>query len=203
MWNTKSLHNGLLLFVACAVCGAGCDQAFQQAAVPETMLTASNVRAERRAFDGAPPVVAHPPLTGKCITCHTAKGTEVPTRGFAPANPHLKTPAEGFTTNCRQCHVFALTEKTFVQNAFVGLPQDLRRGERLFEGAPPIIPHAVYMRENCAACHGGLAARPEIVCDHLDRTNCSQCHLQRVTSPDDIAFAVESKENLPDASEIK
>jgi len=102
---------------------------------------------------------------------------ELPGRGYAPANPHLGTPKSNYTTRCRQCHVFAATTKVFVDNQFAGIAQDLRHGDRMYSGAPPVIPHRIVMRENCSACHSGPAARPEIRCTHPERTNCRQCHL--------------------------
>jgi len=46
------------------------------------------VRAKRRAYDGAPPVVPHESFGLACKTCHTAEGKIVPTIGLAPANPN-------------------------------------------------------------------------------------------------------------------
>jgi cytochrome c-type protein NapB len=34
------------------------------------------------------------------------------------------------------------------------------------------------MRENCAACHAGPAAREEIRTSHPERTRCRQCHVE-------------------------
>ena len=50
--------------------------------------------------------------------------------------------------------------------------------ERLAAGSPPVMPHPVFMRESCAACHAGPSARAEIRCTHETRTNCRQCHLE-------------------------
>lgn len=135
------------------------------------------VRAKRRAFDGAPPVIPHAPLGADCTRCHTATGKRVPPLGIAPANPHLGNPRAGAFKNCRQCHVFNLTPTLFVKNTFRGIPQRLTPGPRAFAGAPPVIPHAIFLRENCRACHSGPAARREILCTHAERANCRQCHL--------------------------
>ena len=74
-----------------------------------------------------------------------------------------------------------VSDDVFRENSFAGLPQDLRRGERAHEHAPPVMPHAVFMRENCAACHTGEAARAEIRCSHPERLQCVQCHVPAVT----------------------
>jgi len=139
--------------------------------------TSALARAERRAYDGAPPVIPHVAFGSPCTQCHTAQGAEVPGVGFAPASPHRDTPGIGEVANCRQCHVFRRTDEIFVASSFEGLPQDLEPGDRLFAGAPPVIPHPVFLRENCLACHTGPAAREEIRCTHPERVNCRQCHV--------------------------
>lgn len=144
-------------------------------------VTPTVERAERRAFDGAPPVVPHKPLKADCITCHTVSGKQVPQMGFAPANPHSNTTMTGSTQNCRQCHVFRWTDEEFVESMFVGIPQTITNGSRAYPGAPPMIPHSELMRQNCLACHAGPSARKEIVCSHTTRTNCQQCHLFKAT----------------------
>ncbi len=48
--------------------------------------------------------------------------------------------------------------------------------------APPVIPHQLLMRENCAACHTGPAAREEIRCTHPERVRCAQCHVEATTT---------------------
>jgi cytochrome c-type protein NapB len=138
------------------------------------------VRAGRRAYDGAPPVIPHQPLGGACTTCHTGTARAVPGIGTAPPNPHLQTAGLSESSNCRQCHVFQRTMETLVASDFQPLPQHLRKGDRLDAYAPPVIPHGVFMREDCAACHGGVAARPEIRCTHPERLNCVQCHVPQV-----------------------
>jgi hypothetical protein len=76
------------------------------------VAAASKVRAARRAYDGAPPVIPHPPLSGTCTTCHGSAAVEVPGVGLAPPNPHLKTPGLSEKSRCRQCHVFTATGST-------------------------------------------------------------------------------------------
>lgn len=168
---------------ALAMIPTGCGRFSLGGAAPylsgPTQMTSSMVRAQRRAYDGAPPVVPHSRLGAACTACHTASGKEVPGQGFAPANPHLETDVAGRIANCTQCHVFAETSELFAENAFQGLRQDLRKGDRLYADAPPVIPHQTFMRENCSACHDGPAARPEIRCSHAERLNCVQCHVHR------------------------
>jgi cytochrome c-type protein NapB len=104
-----------------------------------------------------------------------------PDRGFAPANPHEGTRFGESVENCTQCHVFRRTEQSLTNSDFEGLRTGSFRGDRLYPGAPPIIPHSTLMRENCLACHSGPAARPEIICSHPDRRNCVQCHVRQRT----------------------
>ena len=143
-----------------------------------TALTPTAVRASRRAFDGAPPVIPHEPLGPACATCHSDLGKPVPGMGFAPANPHAGVSYAGALQNCRQCHVSQAADNSFAATNFTGLRQAVRGGERLFPTAPPVIPHRVFMRENCLSCHDGPGARPEIRCTHPDRVNCRQCHVE-------------------------
>ncbi len=135
------------------------------------------VRSKRRAFDGAPPVVPHESFGLACMTCHTAEGKIVPPLGIAPASPHDSRSAS--FSNCKQCHVFSLTDRLFVETDFQGVPQQYRPAGLVHH--PPVIPHATAMRAQCAACHTGPAARPEIVCSHPHRTNCVQCHVAKTT----------------------
>jgi cytochrome c-type protein NapB len=158
----------LLLAPAMAGCAGECPG-------PPTLL----MRAARRAYDGAPPVIPHKPLGNSCIVCHTATGSEAPGVGLAPANPHLGSARDRALGNCLQCHVFAAAKDNFAESDFRGLPQQAHERSREYVHAPPRIPHHVSMRENCAACHSGVAGREEIRCSHLQRTNCRQCHLPR------------------------
>ena len=147
-------------------------------------LTASDVRADRRLYDGAPPVIPHKPLNITCTECHTSSGKQAPPLGFAPANPHAATKGVSGTSYCQQCHVFRRDEQTFqnLENDFAGLRQQFATADRLYPGAPPVIPHRLFMRENCTSCHSGPAARPEIVCKHTERTNCRQCHVPAIAA---------------------
>lgn len=144
---------------------------------PGAVKTAAAVRAERRAFDGAPPVIPHENFGIECVECHDRAGMDVEGVGFAPPSPHEETRGMSAISRCVQCHVFSGDAEPFVANAFAGLRQDLRRGARLNALAPPTIPHKTFMRENCLACHSGPAAREEIRTDHPERARCRQCHV--------------------------
>jgi cytochrome c-type protein NapB len=132
-------------------------------------------RAAGRAYDGAPPVIPHRPA-GECTTCHDDDGTMIAGIGVAPASPHGRERMEGDMRRCTQCHVSSATTAMFVSSRFNGLPQRPWRGGRLYEGAPPTIPHTLQLRENCLACHAGPAARTEIATSHPERVRCRQCH---------------------------
>ena len=93
--------------------------------------TAAVERAERRLFDGAPPVIPHRGFSSPCVSCHDAFGIAVEGVGFAPPSPHEATRGLSATSRCVQCHVERRTDAVFVENGFVGLAQDLRRGRRL------------------------------------------------------------------------
>ena len=147
--------------------------------VPGALKSAASVRALRRAFDGAPPVIPHRRYGATCTNCHTMRGINLPGVGFAPPMPHARTKGMYGTPRCTQCHVRKTTEDLWRATDFEGLRQDLRRGKKAFFTSPPVIPHALQMRENCQACHTGPAAREEIRCDHPDRVRCVQCHVAR------------------------
>lgn len=148
---------------------------------PGKSKTAALLRAERRLYDGAPPVVPHGPFGTPCASCHTTEGVAVEGVGFAPPSPHELTKGMSATSRCEQCHPFAVADDVFAENEFEGLRQDLRKGRRLNPLAPPVMPHGTLMRENCAACHTGPAAREEIRCPHPERARCRQCHVPAVT----------------------
>ena len=163
---------------------AGCSQDRPMVEVPGTegrLKSEAGERATRRAYDGAPPVIGHEDFGIECVGCHDDQGVEVPEVGFAPPMPHAETAGLAESSRCRQCHVFRVTDAVFVASTFEGLSQDLRHGARQHGNAPPTIPHKVFMRENCAACHTGPAAREEIRTSHPERTRCRQCHVEVVT----------------------
>lgn len=149
---------------------------------PGAIKTAATERALRRGYDGAPPVIPHEDFGSTCTDCHNKEGVSVPGIGFSPPSPHEATAGMSAISRCRQCHVFRQTETVFVESRFVGLHQDLRHGRRLNPEAPPVMPHPVFMRENCLACHSGPAAREEIRTTHPERARCRQCHVEQVTT---------------------
>jgi cytochrome c-type protein NapB len=134
-------------------------------------------RAERRAFDGAPPVIPHPVDqrgVPTCLACHSFGKT---IRG-AVAVP----PSHDPLASCTQCHVTAVGPApgdappgpVLADNAFSGL-QAPARGERAWPIAPATIPHATFMREQCDSCHGPSGREP-IRTSHPWRQSCQQCH---------------------------
>lgn len=161
------------------------DPSLSKVPVPgkeDAMKSTSLARAARRAFDGAPPVIPHAEVGNACTTCHNKTGIYIPDLGFAPPMPHTKTAGISVTSNCRQCHLMQKSKTIFKVNLFEGLAQDLRRGSRMYDHAPPNIPHGIFMREDCLACHFGPAAREEVRCTHPERQVCRQCHLQLESS---------------------
>lgn len=178
-WMPALLVFGLLTLIACQ------EAATDKVAVPGQEgreKTAASYRALRRAYDGAPPVIPHQNFGADCMSCHNRHGLEVEGVGFAPPMPHQVTAGLSDISRCVQCHVFVETDEEFKENEFVGLQQDLRSGDRLHAMAPPVMPHAVQMRENCLACHTGPAAREEIRTSHPERERCQQCHVPSTTS---------------------
>ena len=140
-------------------------------------------RSQRRLYTGAQPIIPHEPLSGKCVTCHTTEGTHRPPLGFAPANPHTKTVGLSADSRCRQCHVHRNTTEVFVENEFRRGALTRTGGTRAHAKAPPTIPHGLFMRTDCNACHSGPAARPEIRCSHPERSRCVQCHVPQTSAP--------------------
>ena len=136
-------------------------------------------RAERRAYDGAPPVVPHPiaqDSSAACLACHQG-GLLVRDR-IAPKMSHA------LFTGCTQCHVpaggssaptaeFALLDP-IAENTFAAAPAPAK-GNRAWPEAPPTVPHSTHMRSDCMSCHGptGLFA---LRTPHPERQACTQCH---------------------------
>ncbi len=138
-------------------------------------LESLKLRATRRAYNGAPPVVPHAVEKtddAACATCHE-HGIHV---GDLVANPmpHRLLP------HCLQCHAppppapFASASTDDSKNLFAGLPTPTS-GPRAYPDAPPLIPHSTSMRENCLSCHGGIGW-PGLEVTHRWRTQCLQCH---------------------------
>ncbi len=172
-----------VLLALLASCGgdAGSTTMVAVPGVPGAQKTTARLRAERRLYDGAPPVIPHRDFAADCISCHTIAGMSVPDVGFAPPAPHANVTPPAAMSRCQACHVWKLTDDLFRPNGFVGLAQDLRAGKRQNDLAPPVIPHQILLRENCRACHAGPAAREEIRCPHPERERCTQCHVEQQT----------------------
>jgi nitrate reductase cytochrome c-type subunit len=166
-------------FIAVALTAVGCGSG-DTVPVPDregAFKSAALVRADRRAYDGAPPTIPHESFGIDCAACHDERGMPVSGTGFAPASPHAGTERAGGTARCRQCHVFVTDGGTFVDSEYEPFRQDLRAGGRATPGAPPTVPHRTLMRENCIACHDGPGAREEIRTTHPERARCRQCHV--------------------------
>lgn len=132
-------------------------------------------RAERRAFSGAPPVVPHAIDERNAQACMACHGSGLKVGGVtAPKMSHH------YVQNCTQCHVEGAQNAPWAfasapaQTTFIGLSEP-GRGERAGPGAPPTIPHALWMRSDCATCHGELG-KEGLRSSHPWRVNCTQCH---------------------------
>jgi pimeloyl-ACP methyl ester carboxylesterase len=136
------------------------------------------LRAQRRAYAGAPPVVPHPVKQRGDLACLACHGDGLTIKGkLAPPMSHEK------MVNCTQCHVSSgapvpgVAEQDYdlsTENAFDGLPEP-RNGEQAWAGAPPTMPHSSQMREDCNSCHGPNG-REGLRTSHPWRQNCVQCH---------------------------
>jgi len=160
---------GMLALGAAAACG--------RSSPAPAVARSTGERANGRAYDGAPPTIPHDASIGTCVTCHDSDGAVIDGVGIAPAAPHGDDNAAGNMRQCRQCHVPRLGQSLLVASRFTGLPQGAWRGRRATPGAPPTIPHTLQLREQCAACHAGPAARAEIRTMHPERARCRQCHV--------------------------
>jgi cytochrome c-type protein NapB len=141
---------------------------------PEMKLAALVDRTRTRAFDGAPPVIPHTieqQSAASCLACH-GQGIRLGDRiATKISHPHY--------TNCTQCHVESNNGGPFVstpsvENEFAGIRRS-GPGERAYAGAPPTIPHTLWLRNDCTSCHG-LVARPGLRTTHPWLSNCVQCH---------------------------
>lgn len=154
-------------------------------ATPAERAAAVEQRKSLRAYDGAPPVIPHAIDTLKataCATCH-GQGTNLVIADKRPAEI-----SHPWITNCTSCHVPAdglrqLTAppetRLVVANDFTGKPS-AGPGPRFYSTAPPTIPHPLWMRQNCAACHGP-GREHAVRTSHPQRKNCLQCHAPNAT----------------------
>jgi len=136
-------------------------------------------RAERRAFEGAPPLVPHAideRSSAACLACH-GEGLVVADR-IAPRMSHP------VYSECTQCHVPMdkpmLPPGLTVASTFE--PLRSRPGQRAFPEAPPTTPHPTWMRSDCVSCHGDLGP-PGLRTTHPERQSCTQCH---ATEPGEV-----------------
>ncbi len=149
------------------------DPVVQTSAQKQEALVA---RSKRRAFAGAPPTIPHSVQEkdpAACMACHSGGAKIAQLR--APAMSHRE------FAMCTQCHAMEKSENAEVgalgalpENSFVGLGE-YPSGQRAYEGAPPTIPHGVFMRENCASCHG-VHGEKGVRSTHPGRQSCQQCH---------------------------
>lgn len=137
--------------------------------------TALTRRASRRAYAGAPPVIPHPVDANDVASCYQCHGEGRNIDGVIASKI-----SHQHYTNCTQCHAQAATPgpgnipELSIANTFTGLASP-SRGLRAYVGAPPQIPHATTMRENCTSCHGVLGQKG-LRSTHPWRANCLQCH---------------------------
>ena len=137
-------------------------------------------RAQRRAYDGAPPIIPHAIQTidvKTCVACHSQESNGLIAGKVPPKMSHP------MFTNCTQCHVASegndfLKDPNHaglnVANSFDGA-RSPGSGSQAYDGAPPVIPHRLNMRQNCQACHGSGMTNA-IRTPHPQQQSCLQCH---------------------------
>jgi cytochrome c-type protein NapB len=124
-----------------------------------------------RAYDGAPPTIPHgisQMSSQACMACHE--------QGIRTSTLRAAKMSHPYYANCTQCHVEQSDRPSSipeVENSFVGL--ETAAGSRAFTSAPPLVPHKLWMRNDCLGCHGRTAAAG-LQTTHPWRTNCLQCH---------------------------
>jgi len=142
---------------------------------------------ELRQYPGSPPRIPHkvfPSFSSEaeeCLACHGRGGYDVEQDAYAPVTPHPENEL------CYQCHVPKLTEELFVENNWLSIPPP-RLGMSQLGGSPPPIPHSLQLRDDCIACHTGMAAVAEIRVDHGERGNCRQCHVPFLATDPALEF---------------
>ena len=132
----------------------------------------------RRAYPGAPPVIPHPLMEAEskvgeqCLSCHKTGGFVPSMSKFTPVTPHPE------FVNCKQCHVRPVVSEEFRKNMWIKIDSPALKQPKI-PGGPPPIPHSLWLRENCQACHTGPAAMKEIKSSHPERVHCQQCHVEQ------------------------
>jgi nitrate reductase (cytochrome), electron transfer subunit len=171
-----------------------------------------------RAYPGAPPRVPHGVTAeeyreSRCNACHEAGGFSLRFGAYAPVTPHAgmgacvqchlvdselsgrALPGRGPDADCRQCHGSPgarASEPSTDWGAAAWPSLAARPGS----GVPPIIPHDLDLRGNCAACHTGPAAVRELRTEHAGRVGCRQCHLMPET-PEAESYARDLAVGVP------
>jgi nitrate reductase (cytochrome), electron transfer subunit len=156
-----------------------------------------------RAYPGAPPRVPHGVTPAeyresRCSACHEAGGFSLRFGAYAPVTPHSEMgacvqchlvdselsgralPGTGPDADCRQCHGSpgVRSNEPSTEWRAAAWPSLAKRGG---SGVPPLIPHELDLRGNCAACHTGPAAVRELRTEHAEKIGCRQCHLRPET----------------------
>lgn len=162
MWRALAFLAALL-----AVCGLG----FALAATEEVAV--------RVHVDGPPPPIPHDDFTFACTKCHTPEGKEMRGMGAIPALPH-RDPRT--LDRCEMCHVYQRDAADFAGSGFIPFQARPYVPVKDPKGRPPVVPHRLVLRENCAACHAGEGRAGAPVTSHPERTNCVQCHVVQVGS---------------------
>ncbi len=171
----KTFHHIALLLTAGF--SLSCSAAYQQTWVDRdhTLEELRAARADLSLYDGAPLVIPHGIVSlgrENCLNCH-APGSYDNGERIASPRPH---PA---WSGCRQCHLERYSSNIFQPSDF----QPLRwqaQGHRQSKIAPPMIPHHIQNRQDCAICHIGYQAHPALRAAHGYRAACLQCHIRQV-----------------------
>jgi nitrate reductase cytochrome c-type subunit len=143
---------------------------------PEDVETAERAQRDTlRAFYTAPPVIPHEAtqmLNVECLHCH-GEVREIGER-VSVSTPHAQ------MVNCLQCHAASAPADGLpveeVASSWEGLKAP-ERAEPAHEKAPSTMPHRMFMRENCTACHDMNSPYHSLRSPHTERTNCVQCHV--------------------------
>jgi len=161
----------------------------------ERLIAARAKRAARRAYDGAPPRIPHAidqRTSSACLACHE--------NGLVIADHVAPKMSHPVYSNCTQCHVrdgeTGIESADFPgeygtgrvhppENSFVGLAS--HAGQRFLPSSPPMMPHPLINRQECASCHGPLGT-PGLRTTHPERQNCEQCHAPGPSLVQEIFF---------------
>ncbi len=169
LWGVGLLCASTMALVGYVIAGASTEHADTRAKTPDA-------RAALRAFYTAPPMIPHPvghQGNSQCAYCHE-KVRHIGDRVTVPS-PHAD------FQNCQQCHVGvnklnADAPDPTVASTWIGLLEP-REGDRAMETSPPTIPHRLFLREACNACHTPDHPNEAMRGPHPERTSCRQCHV--------------------------